>query len=214
MGAQEEVDDPGRPVPAVMALVALCCAVELILQLSDHGLLPGGPLMGRLRLLAYQYGAFWPGLLHDWRPNYPGQPVSMFATYAFLHGGLMHLAMNMITLVSLGRAICREAGQRWFLVAYAVSAVTGAVGYGLLGNATQPMVGASGALFGLAGVLLTWRAQEAVEFHASPWPILRVLGLLVGLNVVMWWAMNGMLAWQTHLGGFLGGVAMVLVWRK
>ena len=43
------------------------------------------------------------GLLTDWEPNFAYQPWLMFLTYAFLHGGLAHLAVNMVTLWSLGR---------------------------------------------------------------------------------------------------------------
>lgn len=207
MSGQKTIWRGGR-APVVTGLILICTAVELLLQLSDLRLLPGGAVAGRLRSLAYQYGAFWPGLLHNWRPNFPGQAGAMFVTYAFLHGGLLHLAMNMMTLASLGAEICARAGQGWFLRAYAVSAVTGAIAFGILGQGVQPMVGASGALFGLAGVILTWRARAAAARHLSLAPVMQVLALLIGINVVMWWAMDGMLAWQTHLGGFLGGVAV------
>jgi membrane associated rhomboid family serine protease len=44
------------------------------------------------------------------------------------------------------------------------------------------------------------------------WPVWRAIGLLIALNLVMWWAMDGLLAWQTHLGGFLAGwVAAVMI---
>jgi membrane associated rhomboid family serine protease len=46
-------------------------------------------------------------------------------------------------------------------------------------------------------------------------PILRVVVLLVVMNLVLWWAMSGQLAWQTHLGGFLAGaVAAALLGER
>jgi membrane associated rhomboid family serine protease len=41
--------------------------------------------------------------------------------------------------------------------------------------------------------------------------VLRAAGLLIALNLVMWWAMGGHLAWQTHLGGFIGGWVLALL---
>ena len=80
----------------------------------------------------------------------------MFLSYAFLHGGLLHLGMNMITLWTLGQAVIDRVGQLRFSLLYAGTALGGAAGYGLLAEGVQPMVGASGALFGLAGALLAW----------------------------------------------------------
>ena len=81
------------------------------------------------------------------------------------------------------------------------------MGFAALSNAVQPMVGASGALFGLAGVLTGWEYTARRLAHEGIGPVLRVIGLLVGLNIVMYWAMGGNLAWETHLGGFLAGWA-------
>ena len=103
-----------------------------------------------------RYGGFWVGLLQSWTPNYPSQPYLMFLTYGFLHGGLLHLVVNMVTLWSLGHAVIDRVGTRGFVLLYAASLLGGAAGYALLASTLAPMVGASGALFGLAGGLLAW----------------------------------------------------------
>ena len=86
------------PSPVVLTLVILMCLIEAVLQLADHGLVGSA----RWRQLAYQYGAFWAGLLHDWQPNFRLQPASMFLTYSMLHGGLGHLLGNLAALLALG----------------------------------------------------------------------------------------------------------------
>ena len=74
------------------------------------------------------------------------------------------------------------------------------------------MVGASGALFGLAGGLLAWAYIDRFSAAQTLWPVLRVMLFLIALNLAMYWALDGLLAWQTHLGGFLvGWVAALLI---
>ncbi len=207
---------PGTPPPAqraprlwpLYALMAACVGIELVLQLSDLGVLPAS----RMRQTAYEYGGFWPGLLGNWRPNYPAQPYAMFVSYALLHGGLMHLVVNMFTLYSLGRVVLARVGNRGFILLYLAATLGGALCFGLLARSTQPMVGASGALFGLLGGLLAWNYVDRFTAQRRLWPVWRVVLGLVVLNLVLWWAMDGLLAWQTHLGGFVAGwIAALLI---
>ena len=79
--------------PVTLTIFLVCFGVEALLQLSDRGFLE----VPRLRQTVYEYAGFWPGLLRDWRPNYEIQPALMFLTYGFLHGGLVHFFVNMIT---------------------------------------------------------------------------------------------------------------------
>lgn len=67
------------------------------------------------------------------------------------------------------------------------------------------MVGASGALFGLAGAWLAWDGQEARAHRAPLWPVLGRMAGLVVLNIALWVLQGGLLAWETHLGGFVAG---------
>lgn len=192
---------PAAPV-ALYVILVLCVIPELALWGSDLRLW-GSPTW---RNLTYQYGAFWPGLLDNWRANYPLQSVTMFLSYGFLHAGFWHLALNMMTLFSLGTPLATDMGQGRFLALYAAAILGGALGYALLGQGAQPMVGASGALFGLAAAFIRrdWRARpkgQAVQALLLP------ISGLIALNVLMYWAMGGRLAWQTHLGGFLAGWA-------
>lgn len=175
--------------------------------LADYGFLENT----RLRSKVYEYAGFWPGLMHGWQPNYASQPYVMFFSYAFLHGGMVHLVVNMITLISLGGAVCDRVGGFGFAVIYAAAVLGGALIFGLLTQSTQPMVGASGGLFGLAGAVLAWNYIDRFNARRRLWPVARVILFLVALNLALWWAMDGLLAWQTHLGGFIGGWIAALV---
>jgi rhomboid protease GluP len=187
--------------PVLIGLAAMSIAIEVILQGADLSLWG----TSQWRSLAYQNGGFWIGLLHNWRPNYAYQPYLMFATYGFLHGGLAHLVVNMLTLVGLGVPIVARIGSARFLLLYGLSTVGGAAGFALLSNSVQPMVGASGALFGLAGAIAAWEYVDRFTAKMQLWPVLRTIVWLIGLNLILWWAMDGRLAWETHLGGFISG---------
>ncbi|MBF9032127.1 rhomboid family intramembrane serine protease [Rhodobacterales bacterium HKCCE3408] len=191
----------------ILGLIAISTLIELGLWGSDLGL--WGP--PRLRQTVYEWAGFWPGLLHGWTPNFPGQPVAMFLTYGFLHGGPVHLLVNMVTLWSLGGAVAARIKARGLLALYLGSVLGGAAGYGLLAQTVQPMVGASGGLFGLAGGLLAWAYIDRYSLRARLWPVARVALLLVAMNVAMYWALDGQLAWQTHLGGFLTGWILAIL---
>lgn len=192
---------PGLPVVIWIVIVA-CLVPELVLQAADHGWV--GSV--RWRSLAYQYGAFWAGLLHGWQPNYRLQPLTMFVTYAFLHAGLAHLTGNLITLALVGKAVVMRCGARGFAILYALSVLGGGLGFGLLARAPAPMIGASGAIFGLLGALMIWQARERGRDGAVGILTLQVLALIF-LNFVTWWLQGGQLAWEAHLGGFLAGAA-------
>lgn len=197
-----------RTPPVLLVLIVVCAGVELVLSLADFGVL--GP--ARLRALAYDYGGFWPGLLDNWRPNFATQPYVMFVTYAFLHGGLAHLVVNMITLWSLGKVVIGRVGVKGFALLYLGALIGGAVGYALLASDVRPMVGASGALFGLIGGALAWLYVDRYTYNEGLLPVFQAVVMLIVLNLVLWWAMDGQLAWQTHLGGFVAGwIAAMLI---
>jgi rhomboid protease GluP len=188
---------------AVFGLIAVNTAVELVLLGADLGLW-GSPVW---RPLAYQFGGFWSGLLRDWQPNFAAQPLTMFATYSFLHSGPEHLIGNMASLAILGRGVATRMGARDFLLAYGVTALAGALVFGMVSATAAPMVGASGAIFGMAGILAVWdgdRQRRLGRRGRGVWIVLA----LVALNAVLWGVSGGLLAWQSHLGGFLAGAGL------
>lgn len=187
-------------------LVLACTLVELLLFGADAGLF-GTPSW---RAWAYEHGAFWGLLLRGGTPLFAAQPVTMFVTYAFLHGGLLHLALNMIALYAFGRAIIDRVGETRFLWGYFLSAIGGALLFGLLGGPDTPMVGASGALFGLLGMWVCWDFLDLRHYGESTRRIWRVLFYLVLYNLAFWLLLAGRLAWEAHLGGFVAGWCVAL----
>lgn len=192
----------------MIALVAGCVLPELVLLGADLGLWGSA----RWRPMAYANGAFWAGLLHGWTPNYPAQPWLMFLTHGFLHAGPGHLAVNMVTLLSVAGILIERVGQLRFALLYALSMVGGGAGFALLTTKIQPMVGASGALFGLIGAWVVWNVADLHHRRAGPravaWALFWPVAALTLMNVAMYWAASGNLAWETHLGGGVAGMVL------
>ncbi len=128
-------------------------------------------------------------------------------TYMFLHGGLMHIAFNMWCLWDLGR-LCESLYGRWtFAAIYLITGVAG----GLASIAWNPevlSVGASGAIFGLAGAL-------AASFYLGEFSIpkvaiqgtLRSLLFFIGFNV-LFGAMVPGIDNACHGGGLVSGLIL------
>ena len=128
-------------------------------------------------------------------------------TGAFLHGGLLHILFNMLSLYWVGRAIEPVLGWWRFLTVYLVSALGGSV-FILAWCLIQPSeilvgtVGASGAVFGLFGAVFVLQRLGG----ADTTPILTLLGI----NLVYGFLASG-ISWQAHIGGAVAGVAATWV---
>lgn len=192
--------------PAVLWLVALTCLPEMLLTLLGSII-----DVSTWRSVMLGYGAFWNGLLNGWEPLFSLQPVTMFFSYAFLHGGLLHLVGNMVAVLALGGIVVARIGQRGFLLLYAITAFGGAVAFAMLSSSEVPMVGASGAVFGLIGAWKFWEWQLRQHFGSPMRPLWRSLAGLFALNVALWVFMQGLVAWEAHLGGFIAGVVFAAI---
>ena len=192
------------PYSVLFLLIAVMIGVECMLIAADQGWV--GSV--RWRSLSYQFAAFWPGLLGTWEPNYAGQQITMFVSYAFVHAGPDHLFGNAIVLWLLGRQVTDRVGQIGLCVVFFITSLGAALVFVAMTAGTTPMIGASGVVFGLAGVLVGWQWQGR---GAGVRPVLETLGLiavLVLLNVALYIWYDGRVAWQAHLGGFIVGFGL------
>ena len=140
-------------------------------------------------------------------------------TYMFLHGSWMHAIVNALMLAALGSSFERTFGT--------IRSIQFFLACGLLGALLQfiftpymdgPVIGASGAVSGyFASFLLIahWRGATPLRgkwARYGIWPLVAIwLFLLVGLGILLG---GGGIAWQTHLGGFIGGVFITSYFAK
>jgi membrane associated rhomboid family serine protease len=192
----------------VRALITTCIVVEGGLTIAD---LIGYP---SLRPAAFMLGAFWSQLLDHGTGLYAGQPVLMFLTYGLLHGGALHMAMNMLSLAAVARQLAHMIGSHAMALTYLLCQIAAALLFAVMQPQAGPMVGASGAVFGLAGALVGYATINLHRRHKNMAPLVRSVGLIVALNVALTLMMPA-IAWQAHLGGAVAGllIGLYLAWR-
>lgn len=142
-----------------------------------------------------------------------------------LHGNWPHVLMNAIAALTFGAPVARllggPAGIGAFFTLYIVSGVAGALGYGLIHlGSGDPLVGASGAIFGLigaatrllggpnrpgAGRIMPLTARPVVTASIAWMAVNAVIGL-IGLAPG---AEGARIAWEAHAFGFLTGILMI-----
>jgi membrane associated rhomboid family serine protease len=143
----------------------------------------------------------------------------------FLHGSFFHIAGNMLYLWIFGNNVEDTLGHGRFVLFYLASGVAAAAAQTLVGpQSTVPMVGASGAISGVLGayfLLFPHASVLTLVIFGFFWRVVRIPALIVlGLWMVVQ-ILNGLgsfgagggVAWFAHIGGFIGGMALLLVFR-
>ena len=146
----------------------------------------------------------------------PWQLVS----YAFLHGGLFHLGFNMLALYMFGGAVERVFGERRYLVYYFVCVVSAAITqlvFAAVSGGIYPTIGASGGVFGLLLAYAIYFPNNRVMLLFPPIPLPARVFVLLYAALELYLGVTGSqegVAHFAHLGGMVGGYAMMRLWRR
>jgi membrane associated rhomboid family serine protease len=154
-----------------------------------------------------------------------GGAITGLFTHMLLHGSWAHAGMNAAGALAFGTPVARmmpgARGVFGFLTLYIVCGVIAATGYGLLHiESGAPLVGASGAVFGLIGA-----ATRMMGGHGRLLPLLdrRVLtgaAAWVAVNVIIAFlavvpgSEGGRIAWEAHIVGLIAGLLLVGPWLR
>jgi membrane associated rhomboid family serine protease len=122
-------------------------------------------------------------------------------TAAFLHGSVLHLALNMYALFLFGPPLEAALGRARFLALYVVSALGGSAASYAFNQPTQGSLGASGAVFGLLGAFLV--VNRRLGRDTSGVVVLLAINSVIGFIVPN-------IDWRAHLGGLVAGVLSAL----
>lgn len=165
-------------------IIAINVAAQVIVMAQ------GGPNRSGL----FEWGAMW------------GYGVAQgdyhrLLTAAFLHGGLFHIALNMYALYLFGPFVEQTLGRWRFILTYLTLSIGSSVFVYLWENPLTPTIGASGAVFGLFGLALIFLIRAKQNING--------MLILLAINGVI--SLQSGISWQGHLGGFLTGVVLGLV---
>ncbi|MDP9456024.1 MAG: rhomboid family intramembrane serine protease [Actinobacteria bacterium] len=183
-------------LPVTFSLIAACVIVYVGLagagsstvgSLCQPG---GGAILGSLIPLCVAEGQPW-----------------RLVTSIFLHSGITHLLLNMLSLYFLGSFAEATFGRGRFFAMYGLSGIAGGLAYlywsVFTGAIAQPAVGASGAIFGLLGGVFGYAIRRGT-FSARD-PVIGQLLFLTALNLFLGFSIPNV-SNAAHLGGLAGGL--------
>ncbi len=209
---------PPTPV-ATNTIIGLCVAVQGALLLSGPAL--EAAIIANYGLVPAQVSAALAG----------SAPIGAAAASAFthmlLHGGIVHLALNMVFLAWVGRYVEWVAGSIGLICIFLVGGIIGGAAQVLSAPASGiPIIGASGAIacvFGAYAVMFAQnsarpRAVLGIIIAAETLTALWFAGTWIALQLLIGLAFNGPdgpgIAIWTHIGGFLAGLLLGRLWGK
>jgi membrane associated rhomboid family serine protease len=187
--------------PGILWLIVINVAVQLVRELLSQSV--DDQLILELGLVPMAYTGE-PG----------GDLLSLVLApiaYQFLHGGWVHLGVNMLSLAAFGAPVERTLGTRRFILFYlAAGIVAGAIHVVFFADSADPVIGASGAISGVFGaVLFLMRSSGRMS------SLLPIAGIWIALNV--FFGLSGTtpgaggqpVAWLAHIAGFVYGLVAV-----
>jgi len=126
-------------------------------------------------------------------------------TGSLVHSGIWHLGLNMLALWMIGRSLEPLLGRVRFVTLYLLSALGGSVAVTLLSFGT-PVVGASGAIFGLFGALLVIGRHIGANVAS--------IAIILGINLVIGFLPGANVSWQAHVGGLVVGALVAFIFTR
>jgi len=179
-----------RKAPLTYAFLAANIALFVALEVSGGSQNP---------LVLLRWGAkFTPAIR-------AGQPWRLI-TAMFLHAGVLHLAVNSYSLHNLGNVVERLFGTPRFALIYLIGGVWGSLASTFMSDPRVLGVGASGAIFGLAGCLFYFGLRYPDHFRVlAGWRFIAIVlvNLLIGFS-------SSHIDGYAHIGGLVGGFAAAL----
>lgn len=139
-----------------------------------------------------------------------------FLTYMFLHGGAMHILINMFVLGIFGIAVEKQLGWRMFSLLYGIAGLGSSFLYLVLtGDAFIMMLGASGAVFGILAAYGLLFPKNWIMVFFVPMPALIAVFLIAAFELIagVFNILPG-IANFGHLGGIVVGVVFIQLWKS
>lgn len=203
-------ENPTRRFPVItILLIALNVGVFLYQVISPQGL---NYHVVRMGVIPYEITHFR-SLAEGVRLS---PPLTLFAAM-FIHGGLFHLAGNMLFLWIFGNNIEDFLGPLRFIPFYLLSGLGATFVQVIFSpNSRLPMIGASGAIAGILGAYLILYPAARVLTLVFLFFFIRIVAIPAAFLLGLWFVLQvfnvglgGGVAWFAHIGGFLVGIGLI-----
>ncbi len=167
-----------------------------------------------------QYGLIPREVLLSLTSNWSAIPHNVLTVFTsmFLHGGLLHLAGNMLYLWIFGRTIEDAVGHRRFVVFFLLSGIVAALFQFFYDPSSEiPLIGASGAVSGVLGGYLVLFPLARVKTLLIIVIFIKIAEVPAILLLTAWFFMQIIfsytedVAWHAHIGGFIFGLIFIKV---
>ncbi len=138
-------------------------------------------------------------------------------TSMFIHSpfpSIWHILTNMLTLYFFGSYLTRLIGERNLLIIYFLGGILGNILYMLMASPFSIAIGASGAIFAVAGALTVLMPKLRVFIMPIPVPIPLWVAVIGGFLILSIPRLSSGIAWQAHLGGLVFGLVMGYFFRR
>ncbi|MDP2729744.1 MAG: rhomboid family intramembrane serine protease [Dehalococcoidales bacterium] len=148
----------------------------------------------------------------SWR-SFLAQPWTI-VTSMFIHAPLPsigHILANMLTLYFFGSYLARLVGERNFLIVYFLGGLLGNIFFLLMAPHSYLAIGASGAIFAVAGALTVLRPKSTVFIFPIPVPVPLWIAVIGGFLLLSFFPG---VAWQAHFGGLVLGLMAGYIFRR
>lgn len=167
---------------------------------------------------AILFGGLIPASWTGAAPFYWWTPLTLLL-FSFIHGGWLHVGINILMLVSIGSGIEKSCGLRKYLIIYFGGTLFAALTQVAFSPFSDiPVVGASGGVSALFGAMLYMMKQnDATLYGQRGNTILPVVIVWIGISALggLLGAPNGSpVAWLAHIGGFLSGIGIMMILLK
>lgn len=208
--------EPAFNIPGVVLLLLALCIVVHLLRAYVLSTAQDMELIVRAAFIPIRYSGEY--ILEVYAFTSP-------VTYSLLHGGVAHLAVNMVWLAAFGSPLATRIGAPRFLLFWVFTALAAVLLHYVLHPDSQvPLVGASGAISGMMGAAARYgfRSDRSGGRSVFVGPILSIgetlrsrtamvfLGVWMIVNIATGLAgampgVEGAIAWEAHIGGLLAG---------
>jgi len=149
--------------------------------------------------------------------EYSPQLYTLF-TSMFIHSGFAHIIGNMLVFFFIGMSFEQRIGRKKFIIIYLLSGICGTITHSLLNiNSSIPLVGASGAIFGIMGAFAYSYPRDKVimPIPVGFFMILRRIRVIYAVlifaaieTIIVFFNIQDTTAHFAHLGGLIGGVIL------